>query len=133
MHQKWLKPYLSGSAQHLSGGNGGCTIGCFGQKLATSTSANKEIFSESEKYFGQRTADMNKFNISHAKPNKQSKIFAIVYALAKKLKEFFIKEEAKAESQNNSVKKASLLKTGQSIIPDKSPLIARTQELTRKP
>ncbi len=51
----------SGNAQHLSGTNGGGSIGCFGQKPQTTKAGNKLIFSSSQNLFGQRTADMNKF------------------------------------------------------------------------
>lgn len=54
----------SGSAQYLSGGNGGGTIGCHGQKPETAKEARKNLFSLSFKFFGQRTADLNKFKVS---------------------------------------------------------------------
>jgi hypothetical protein len=74
---------ISGSSQHLSGTNGGGTIGCYGQKPQTSSSANKTLFKESAGYFGQRTADLNKFKV-----NKKG--------MFERLKDFiFLKKEVK--------------------------------------
>ncbi|MEK6734844.1 MAG: hypothetical protein AABY27_07085 [Pseudomonadota bacterium] len=64
----------SGSAQYLSAGNGGGTIGCNGQKKSTTSDANKEMFGKYTNYFGQRTADLNKFNTSKRKGSQDTEI-----------------------------------------------------------
>lgn len=118
---------ITGSAQHLSGCNGGGTIGCYGQKPATTNAASNILFSESNKNFGQRTADMNKFNTPKSTYLSKFKEMALKYIklVVNKVFNEAIKnnviERTKVIKKQNSVSQKPII-YNQVIHPEVTPL-----------